>query len=187
MWRDTMTMVTLIKENNWLELAYTLKRFSLFSSWWRSWHPVNRHGAGEGAESSTFRSSGSRRRLCTQGDLAFLEHMRPQCLPPPWHTTSNKVIPTPKRPHLWAKHSNTWVYESHSYSNHHRDEAEFTNYQESDFAPSLEMGRKRQVWSPKPSVEENLQNKKNSLKLRSESGLKHSALFCLKPSTDQMN
>lgn len=44
------------------------------------------------------------------------------------------------------------------------------------------MGRKRQVWSPKPSVEKNPKSKKNNLKLRPESGqelIQHS--FALNP------
>ena len=46
-------------------------------------------------------------------------------LPPQWHTFSNKTTSTPKRTHLlmlpvpMVKHSNTWVYENHIYSNHH--------------------------------------------------------------------
>jgi hypothetical protein len=50
--RDTMTMMILKKKGihwGWL----TVQRFSPLSSWWRAWQHAGRHGAGEGAESST--------------------------------------------------------------------------------------------------------------------------------------
>jgi hypothetical protein len=54
----------------------------------------------------------------------WLEYMGPQSLPPQWYTSSNKVTPTPTRPHLLivpfpTKHSKIWVYGDHSYSDHY--------------------------------------------------------------------
>ena len=53
------------------------------------------------------------------------ERRRPQSPPTQWHTSFNKIIPSPRRPHLlvvplpMAKHSNTWIYGGQNYSNHH--------------------------------------------------------------------
>ena len=63
-----------------------------------------------------------------EGDYVILAkwaYLRPQSPPPQWHTSSNKTTPTHKRIYLlivplsMTKHSNTWVYGSHTYSNHH--------------------------------------------------------------------
>jgi hypothetical protein len=46
--------------------------------------------------------------------------------PPQRHTSSNRATPLPIRPRLlimplpMAKHPNTWIYEGHTYLNHHR-------------------------------------------------------------------
>ena len=78
----------------------TLKRKTFNWSWLKDsevspllpWQLVGRHGAGEGAESSTSWSAGSRRVRSTLG-IAW-------AYPPEWHTFSNKATPTPTRSHL---------------------------------------------------------------------------------------
>jgi hypothetical protein len=95
-----------------------LQRFCPLSSWQEAWRLMGRHAAGEGAESSTSGSAGSRKKET----LVLLNCQSPsQCC-----TSSNKATPTP-RPHLLiplkhsliTKYSNIGVYGEYSYSNHH--------------------------------------------------------------------
>jgi hypothetical protein len=48
-----MTKATYIKVDISPGLAYIFKSSSSLSSWWEAWQHAGRHGAGEGAESST--------------------------------------------------------------------------------------------------------------------------------------
>jgi hypothetical protein len=62
-----MTKATLITENIYLGLAYSFRNFSPLSSWLEAGQDLGRCGTGEGAESSTSCSPGSRRRLSSAG------------------------------------------------------------------------------------------------------------------------
>jgi hypothetical protein len=68
----------------WLQFAM----FSPLSPWWETC--TGRRGAGEGAESPTSWSTGSRKGLSLGVAWAYL---RPQSPPPQWHTSSNKATP----------------------------------------------------------------------------------------------
>jgi hypothetical protein len=57
-----MTTATLIKEKHLIEAGLQVQRFSPLFSWWGAWQNAGRHGAGEGAEQSSSKSAGSRKR-----------------------------------------------------------------------------------------------------------------------------
>ena len=93
-------------------------------SWWETWRCAGRHGAGEGAESSTSWSEGSRKR---EWQWAWLELLKPQIcptsdmLPPirshlPQQGDSNNA--TPYGPVGGHFHPNQYRI-AHSVSNHH--------------------------------------------------------------------
>ena len=80
--------------------GFQFQRFYTLLSWQKAWHHLGRHDAGEGAESSTSWSEGSRERvwlLCTGQSLSTRS---PQSPPTQWHTSSNQATPTPTRLHL---------------------------------------------------------------------------------------
>jgi hypothetical protein len=80
-----MTIPTLVKK------ALQPQRFSSLSSWQGTWRQARRHGAGEVAESSTLRSTGSRRRetlgLAWAFETSFDKFQR--------HTSSKTTSPCP--------------------------------------------------------------------------------------------
>ena len=86
-WRDTMTMTTLILENIYVGLAYSFRGLVHYCHGRKH---DGRHGAGEGAKSSTSWSIGSR---IESNTVARLEILRPQSSVPECHTSST-------RPHL---------------------------------------------------------------------------------------
>ena len=80
-WRDTMTMATLIREDIELGLAWSFRgsvHYHHGGTWWHA----GRRGAGEVAESST--SCKSNRKWFHSLGMAWA-HMRPQSPPPQWH------------------------------------------------------------------------------------------------------
>lgn len=68
----------------------TAQRFSSLLSWWVTWWHVGRHGAGDGAESFTSQSPGSRKNKQATVGLAWVYQTSiPHCQPS--HTYSNKA------------------------------------------------------------------------------------------------
>ena len=102
------------KEQHLIGAGLQLQRFSPLSSWWEAWQHPGRHGAGEGAESSTSWSEGRQEdtlfytvwNLSTGGNLKA--HLYIGTLPP-------------TRPHLLQQgHTpNTATSMTQAYSNHH--------------------------------------------------------------------
>jgi hypothetical protein len=141
-----MTIATLIKDNNLLGLA-TVQSFSSLSSWLEAWWHANTRG--EAAERSDPQAA--------LNQYAWLELLRYQSPIP------RDLLP-PSRPHLLIvslsgdKHSNTGVYGSQSYSNHHREERAclaytstlLFNYQRKQTGNSSRVGAWRQELAPRP-------------------------------------
>ena len=78
---------------------FTLQRFSPLLSWWEAWRHASRHGARhraeEVAESSTFELAGSRKKKKSEPlSLARASETSKG------HTSFNKAIPAPTRPHV---------------------------------------------------------------------------------------
>ena len=85
------------KEQHLIGAGLQFQRFSSSSSRQEAWQCLGRHGTGERAKSSTSWSKVARRK----GYLSSRQLGRGSQSPPTkWHISSNKVTPTPIRPHL---------------------------------------------------------------------------------------
>lgn len=118
LWRDTMTKTTFIKKIfkcGWL----TAQRFSPPPSWQEAWQPTGQHGAGEGADSSTSWSAGSRRETVSVTLGLAWAYMTSKPAFTMRHTLSSQATP-PRNASFMAKPSNLWIREAHTYSHHHR-------------------------------------------------------------------
>ena len=65
------------------------------SSWWGAWQHAGRCGTGEKNWDTSCRQQEV---ICDTGQ--YPEHRNPQSPPPQCHTSSNKAIPIPTKPHL---------------------------------------------------------------------------------------
>lgn len=77
-----MTTKTLIKENIYWGLAFTVQGFSPLSAWRETWRPAGRHRVGEGTDP-----------VGGQQEVNWLEHLRPSSPLP-------SDAPPPTSPHL---------------------------------------------------------------------------------------
>jgi hypothetical protein len=108
--------------NSLIGSGLQFQRFSPLSSWWEAWQHAGRHWV-RGAKSSTSWSAENQEEDFIS-HWVELQHRRPQSPSHQGNISSNKAIPTPTKPYLlivtlsMAKHPNTWIYGSQTYSSH---------------------------------------------------------------------
>ena len=97
LWRDIMTMETLIKKNFKLGLTYS-QRFIPLLFWWETWQHTGKWGAGEGAKHFTSELNVTASKLCVILSVTWAKQAsKPNLMETHFlkqgHTYSNKAIP----------------------------------------------------------------------------------------------